>query len=586
MGLVTVAVRLLSTDNKVGMDWTFIDINETSLTFSELTESIFTGQIGHCKLKDGIFRCKNYVARYGSCSTSHKLNEEIKGDMKTNIVEKHNKFSMLYFSIFVSHDENCLECKKEEVVPPVRANAFQFLMNAARNQDSDVPVTSVPENKRDELRNAILLLLNENSCKFPKGVGSVNHTFVTKFVNLMWYIDGHTSGIERESNRKLPHEFTEKLSGFNRPELTKHRKRELSNLSQIKLSKLAEDLKEIMQCMKFIDDNQAWINMRIKLLKLANVIEDYASYLRSKNVTVKKIQLTPRSDIEVKTNVSILPVCKKENLYYQLVKLDLKLELAEFYDPLSVREYLPPGLDRKKIYYITDSFLLKKGLTSKATHYVYHAGGPKPSMHFIWKTPTHQSESEAIQNNLNVIRKIEKDIPIFERRVTKREFQNAYGFVSSPHVLRSIFQNLTGDHSASNNMSEREIDHRFEFALLCEDPNIIVDLRNQSKSRDTKFKLFFSETEKYLKSVVGVAVHERRHNQELYLAKAVSFRDLHDRISEIVPDGTPKPSIKWLRYQFQPINPRANAAKYYKSRINIRMMVQKRQVFFIHLLQF
>ena len=50
------------------------------------------------------------------------------------------------------------------------------------------------------------------------------------------------------------------------------------------------------------------------------------------------------------------------------------------------------------------------------------------------------------------------------------------------------------------------------------------------------------------------------------------------RVKERMPDGAKIPSVKWLRYQFQPMNPRANTSKYFKENINIKMMVQKRQV--------
>ena len=83
--------------------------------------------------------------------------------------------------------------------------------------------------------------------------------------------------------------------------------------------------------------------------------------------------------------------------------------------------------------------------------------------------------------------------------------------------------------------------------------------------------------------MVGVACQERRHGQELYLAKAVSFNDVHKRVQELVPVGTNIPSVKWMRYQFQPIHPLAHTASYYKGAINIKMMVQKRQVcYFLH----
>lgn len=141
------------------------------------------------------------------------------------------------------------------------------------------------------------------------------------------------------------------------------------------------------------------------------------------------------------------------------------------------------------------------------------------------------------------------------------------------------FSNLTNDKSSANDYNASEIDRRFEYSLMAGDEGILVDLRHQKlEKKESRFEVFFKETEKYLKEEVGVAVHERRHNQELYLAKAVSFRDLHSRVKERVPANTPTPSIKWLWYQFQPINPYANTSKYDKGRMNIKMMVQKRQV--------
>ena len=118
-----------------------------------------------------------------------------------------------------------------------------------------------------------------------------------------------------------------------------------------------------------------------------------------------------------------------------------------------------------------------------------------------------------------------------------------------------------------------------DFALLSEDSGIIVDLRNQAPAnKSDKFSVFFEATEKYLANDVGVACHDRRHGEQLYLAKAISFSDLHKRVKDLVPEGTAIPSVKWLRYQFQAINQYAKTSEYYKGRINIKMMVQKRQV--------
>ena len=93
-----------------------------------------------------------------------------------------------------------------------------------------------------------------------------------------------------------------------------------------------------------------------------------------------------------------------------------------------------------------------------------------------------------------------------------------------------------------------------------------------------QFEVFFKATEQYLQEEVGTAVQERRHSNMLYLAKAISFQDLHKRVCEMVPEGTAIPSKQWLRYQFQATHPNAKTAKYFKGRMNIKSMVKKRQV--------
>ena len=74
--------------------------------------------------------------------------------------------------------------------------------------------------------------------------------------------------------------------------------------------------------------------------------------------------------------------------------------------------------------------LKRNGLkSSKCVHYSFHTGGSKPTLHFLWKVNECQSEGDIITNCLQVIKKIEAEMPVYERRVTKKQFMNAFGFV-------------------------------------------------------------------------------------------------------------------------------------------------------------
>ena len=329
-----------------------------------------------------------------------------------------------------------------------------------------------------------------------------------------------------------------------------------------------------MQSLPFMDSTD-WTEVRQDILQMILAVEHYCLHLRVSSVKNKVARETPRNEIEEKAKFKVLKV-NNGLIHPALSKLDKHLEDVQMYNPISVREFLPTHCDR--VYDVIEE-LKRNGLKCNCVHYTHHVGGNRQSLHFISKIDEAESASDTIQKCLPVITKMEADMPIYEKRITKQQFMHAFGFVAKPVALRAIFQDLTRDASAPTNLNVKAFDDRFKYAMECEDAAILVDLRNQPPENQTDtFKDFFAETEKYLSEEIGVACHERRHGEQLYLAKAVSIKDLHQRIKERVPPGTNVPSVKWLRYQFQPINPKANTAKYFKGKLNVKMMVQKRQV--------
>ena len=71
-------------------------------------------------------------------------------------------------------------------------------------------------------------------------------------------------------------------------------------------------------------------------------------------------------------------------------------------------------------------------------------------------------------------------------------------------------------------------------------------MRHQSPChKKDKFKDVFAETEKYLMKKSGLLSKNEDMGNSYTWQKAVSFKDLHKRVSEIVPEGTAIPSVKW-----------------------------------------
>jgi hypothetical protein len=564
--MTSISVRVVD-KTTILLKWVFLDLkNYHTLGLVELYKKVTNKADGICKAVD---------IEFVSSSSTFSLNEEIRGDLDTDVVEIFKSFGMRFFTIHVAQHKGDCGCNLPSSSQP-KPNAFQVLMQNARNAASDDIPTEIPESTNmDKLHNTILRYLTENKCNFPGNIENRGKTFVKHLTSLLWYIDGHHTKINEAVSKesRIPEVFSKKFSGFNMPQLHRHRKRHSVNITASKLEKLCIQVKEVMQSMHFIQ-NDSWKNISFLLFQLLNSIDEYAIYLQRKCKLVKVVQSTPRSNFEEKANVVVLQANKGVKLY-ALQKLDNTLKNTDVLTPICVREELPVGLNRKKVYTLTQ-VLQEGGLSSKCVYYVYNTGGPKPNLHFVWRINETDSESDLINKCCAVIRKIEREVPIYERRITKREFLNSFGFVADPFAMRGIFRELTRDQSAASSMSEREIDKRFNYAVLSEDPGILVDLRHTSPERKKdSFRPFFVECEQYLQEDIGVAVQERRHGQMLYLAKAVSIKDLHSRVKERMPEGANIPSVKWLRYQFQPLNPKANTSKYYKGNINVKMMVQK-----------
>lgn len=86
-----------------------------------------------------------------------------------------------------------------------------------------------------------------------------------------------------------------------------------------------------------------------------------------------------------------------------------------------------------------------------------------------WREQTHSAlhqegigekdlEGKLINKCNQVIRSIESEISVYERRINKKQFMHAFGFIGNPVTLRAIFKGLIGDQSEPANLNQSEID--------------------------------------------------------------------------------------------------------------------------------
>ena len=75
---------------------------------------------------------------------------------------------------------------------------------------------------------------------------------------------------------------------------------------------------------------------------------------------------------------------------------------------------------------------------------------------------------------------------------------------------------------------------------------------------------------------MGTAVDDRRHSTVVHIAKALSVRDLREKVIEQCPPSTAVPSDGWIRLQFTPSCVSSHTALRYTGRLKVRR-VQQRQ---------
>ena len=122
------------------------------------------------------------------------------------------------------------------------------------------------------------------------------------------------------------------------------------------------------------------------------------------------------------------------------------------------------------------------------------------------------------------------------------------------------------------------VDDRIRVIIDSQDPKIVDDLRHHNPGRTPIYEIFWEECRKYLEDTVETAVDDRRHGETTHLAKAISVRDLLQQVSARCPEGTEIPSKQWLRLQFWPKNPSNKNSLQYTGKLNVKFMVQARQL--------
>ena len=109
-------------------------------------------------------------------------------------------------------------------------NAFEVLREGQRQLEmKKLPShIEVPKNNKQKLRNGIIDMLDQNGLLFKHNeVATHGEELVSCLTETLWYIDGHHD-IFKSRSFPIPDCF-DTFTGYNTPEASKHRKRQIGN---------------------------------------------------------------------------------------------------------------------------------------------------------------------------------------------------------------------------------------------------------------------------------------------------------------------------------------------------------------------
>ena len=169
--------------------------------------------------------------------------------------------------------------------------------------------------------------------------------------------------------------------------------------------------------------------------------------------------------------------------------------------------------------------------STQVVHYTRCYGNNLENLHYLWTGVANDVDLDKQRTAQKVC---EDDSPEYHRRYMKRKFVKASNDLKidcPKSKLRRLYVIATSDASAARTASEREVEHRVMKYVELQDESIITDLRKLNH-RPACYDAFFAEAEKYIADQVETSVDDRRHDQVVHLAKAISARDLLEYVYE------------------------------------------------------
>ena len=356
--------------NKTLVPWTIVTLDPVD-RFVDLYQSIQVGKFSIVKTSSEIS-----AASLESVWIGKDKAQLSQVDKSLNVSEVCSSFGQfIKFVVLVDTGEGTSSLS-------VTKNAFVMMMNAQRTAcQPSLPRLNPEKTKKDKLFNDIVNTIDKKGLKFSSGQLESGKSYITTLTSTLWYIDQHHCTLATRGYH-VPDLF-KPFSGYKRPELSKHRKRDHNSLNADKLSAFASSLYDSL-LLAWLNTPQ-WASFREATEQLARAVDFYVGYLRSQNKKMKTHHLSEAIPIADKTSVELLPVNLTPSK--SLTSLSDAVSTKGVYEQIFVGDYIPSD-SREKYHCIQD---LRRGLRRPCVLCTCSVGGPVGNYLFIWPIQDHVS---------------------------------------------------------------------------------------------------------------------------------------------------------------------------------------------------
>ena len=290
----------------------------------------------------------------------------------------------------------------------VPRNAFTVLMASSQARSIRPSKTSPIRNKKDSLYNVILDWIEKEGLFWKSG--EVEHgtasTAIHTLQDVLWFIDGHHRTLT-ERCCHVPSVFSE-FVGFNRPELSRHKKRSSSSLSCDLLKSHSQRLFGNLQSPFW--SRSCWSTVKREVELLAQALARYADLLTSKRARITALHHSDTPAQMVANGLTVDFIKSRHTVPSVLEKFTEAILEAGTNVPVDLDPLLPG--DRRRRYNLIQ--VLKDGLNSSAVLATYSTGSNIGSLHWLWLSDA-TDISSALQSCQPVIESLRSEMPQYHR---------------------------------------------------------------------------------------------------------------------------------------------------------------------------